>query len=404
MGAYLSAPVTAKESEDAECEWLRCGASSMQGWRRSMEDAHVNGATVGGDARFFGVFDGHGGAEVARFTARHIAEALPNDWNADASRALKALFHEMDSRLRLADNSAELTSLKNAAAGVARAPPRAAVDDAAVGTASDEDRQSAKKEAFALFSQVLATTKATQRDATDGEQGGAPRDGAAALAAANRAELANAGQESVAPGERRRCTLPDYAFSAGCAAVVVVAERTEGGLSRLWCANAGDSRAVVSRNGLAFGLSEDHKPNDSGERYRIDNAGGFVECANGFYRVNGNLNLSRSLGDLKYKQNAELRPEEQIISADPDVLAYDVNSDDEFFILACDGIWDVCSNQDAVDFVRKRLDELKAQGGHVKLSQICEDLFDFCLAKNPRETRGIGGDNMTVIIVEFNRV
>jgi protein phosphatase 1G len=134
--------VTAKESDDSECGWLRCGASQMQGWRRSMEDAHVNGSAVGGNARFFGVFDGHGGAEVARFTARHIAEALPNDWNNDAPRALKALFHEMDSRLRLAENAAELTSLKNAAAGVARAPPRVTVDDGALGGASNDDRSS----------------------------------------------------------------------------------------------------------------------------------------------------------------------------------------------------------------------------------------------------------------------
>ena len=59
---------------------------------------------------------------------------------------------------------------------------------------------------------------------------------------------------------------------------------------------------VLSRKGKAVALSQDHKPNDAVERARITNAGGFVtEAQNGHYRVNGNLNLSRSLGDLKYK-------------------------------------------------------------------------------------------------------
>jgi Protein phosphatase 2C len=50
---------------------------------------------------------------------------------------------------------------------------------------------------------------------------------------------------------------------------------------------------------------------------RINNAGGFV---NRFGRVNGNLNLSRSIGDLKYKQVAGIAPADQMITAQPDIL------------------------------------------------------------------------------------
>lgn len=63
------------------------------------------------------------------------------------------------------------------------------------------------------------------------------------------------------------------------------------------------------------------------------------------YRVNGNLNLSRAIGDLKYKTNKSLPPADQIISAEPDVTITTLTEDDWFIVLACDGVWDVYSNQ-----------------------------------------------------------
>ncbi len=68
------------------------------------------------------------------------------------------------------------------------------------------------------------------------------------------------------------------------------------------CANAGDSRCVLSEKGKAIELSVDHKPELSTERARIEKAGGFVEDN----RVKGVLNLSRSLGDLEYKQDPNI--------------------------------------------------------------------------------------------------
>ena len=88
----------------------------------------------------------------------------------------------------------------------------------------------------------------------------------------------------------------------------------------LTVANAGDSRAVLCRaGGKAEALSFDHKPQQQTESSRITKAGGFV---NQFGRVNGNLNLSRSIGDLKYKQVPGISPAEQIITSEPDILQY----------------------------------------------------------------------------------
>ncbi|CAE8713869.1 unnamed protein product, partial [Polarella glacialis] len=100
----------------------------------------------------------------------------------------------------------------------------------------------------------------------------------------------------------------------------------------------------------------DHKPNSYIEKSRIEAAGGYVEnTAPGQFRVNGNLNLSRALGDLEYKKDSTLPPEKQIICATPDVTFFDRDAKDEFLIICCDGVWDVKSNQEVVDFIRERL-------------------------------------------------
>lgn len=175
---------------------------------------------------------------------------------------------------------------------------------------------------------------------------------------------------------------------SGCTAVVALLKGTE-----LYVANAGDSRCIVCRKGKAIEMSFDHKPEDEPERTRILKAGGKV-TADG--RVNGGLNLSRALGDHAYKQNKELSDKEQMITALPDIKKLTINPDeDEFMVLACDGIWNFMSSQEVVDFVKPRLDE-----NPEKVSQICEEMFDHCLAPNTMGD-GTGCDNMTAIIVKF---
>jgi serine/threonine protein phosphatase PrpC len=56
-----------------------------------------------------------------------------------------------------------------------------------------------------------------------------------------------------------------------------------------------------------------------------------------FGRVNGNLALSRAIGDFEFKKSADLSPEQQIVTAYPDVITHEVSSDDEFLVIACDG-------------------------------------------------------------------
>ncbi len=73
------------------------------------------------------------------------------------------------------------------------------------------------------------------------------------------------------------------------------------------CANAGDSRCVMGTNGVAKALSDDHKPYNEVERKRIEAAGGFVQ----WNRVDGDLAVSRALGDFSYKNRPDLPPKDQ---------------------------------------------------------------------------------------------
>lgn len=105
--------------------------------------------------------------------------------------------------------------------------------------------------------------------------------------------------------------------------------------------NVGDSRAIASVGGRVHPLSLDHKPGNEIESKRIVAAGGWIE----FNRVNGNLALSRALGDFVFKRNEARRAEEQIITAEPDIVRLAITDDLEFIVMACDGIWDVLTNQ-----------------------------------------------------------
>mmetsp|Transcript_58915 Transcript_58915/g.184912 ORF Transcript_58915/g.184912 Transcript_58915/m.184912 type:complete len:333 (+) Transcript_58915:89-1087(+) len=327
MGQTLVSPITRK---DSGCEppsgglRLSWASSCMQGWRVGMEDAHICLPSLRADGYWgstglFGVMDGHGGEQVARFCERHLPEELckfrleRGSAARDFEAALVGAFHRMDELLQ--DRSASGPELQ----------------------------------------------RLTNKPAPE------------------------------AAGRAVRPTGPVDADLVGCTACVCCVTEDQ-----LVVANAGDSRAVLCRGGRAVALSEDHKPNDAREKRRIEAAGGYVENSGpGQYRVNGNLNLSRALGDLEYKKDATRGPEEQIICATPDVEFAERSEEDEFLVICCDGVWDVKTNEEVCDFVSPRLKKGE------EIPKIIEALLDDCIAADPRETHGLGGDNMTCVIVQL---
>ncbi|XVE58397.1 hypothetical protein DITRI_Ditri04bG0166400 [Diplodiscus trichospermus] len=105
--------------------------------------------------------------------------------------------------------------------------------------------------------------------------------------------------------------------------------------NHLFVANVGDSRTIISKAGKAIPLSEDHKPNRSDERKRIENAGGVVMWA-GTWRVGGVLAMSRAFGNRMLKQ---------FVVAEPEIQDKEIDEEFELLVLASDGLWDVVPNE-----------------------------------------------------------
>ena len=120
MGPYLGTPNTQKESEQGECDYLRFGATSMQGWRKSQEDSHVAECDIGENISVFGVFDGHGGKEVSIYVKRHFKDLLQTDANfkkGNYEQSLKDVFRRIDENLQSTAGEAELKKIKEAHGG-----------------------------------------------------------------------------------------------------------------------------------------------------------------------------------------------------------------------------------------------------------------------------------------------
>ncbi|KAL3286156.1 hypothetical protein HHI36_000668 [Cryptolaemus montrouzieri] len=153
----------------------------------------------------------------------------------------------------------------------------------------------------------------------------------------------------------------------------------------IYIANCGDSRAVLCRQGEPVFSTQDHKPGLPSELDRIVKAGGSVMIQ----RVNGSLAVSRALGDYDYKNVEGRGPCEQLVSPEPDIFVRDRDdAQDEFLILACDGVWDVMSNEDLCQYIHNRL--LVTEN----LKEVTSQVIDTCLYKGSR-------DNMSIVLVVF---
>uniref|UniRef100_A0A095A8Y4 protein-serine/threonine phosphatase n=1 Tax=Schistosoma haematobium TaxID=6185 RepID=A0A095A8Y4_SCHHA len=332
MGQSLCAPVLSKETKSWQNENYSVAVSSMQGWRVHMEDAHMCLLELPGDpkAAYFSVFDGHGGTRVANHASRHLHEKILEQIEYsrnDIKEAIRHAFLSMDAEMQ-----SEMTTYS-------------------VKSSAPKLDSSVNLTAPGSVVAVKDSTVETHNDSTTSFS----------------LKIPNPGDEL-----------------AGSTGIIVLLKD-----QMLYCGNAGDSRAVCSRRGVAEPLSTDHKPTLRAEKERISAAGGWVDAK----RVNGNLALSRAFGDFVFKRNPHQSAENQIVTANPDVFVRRLSvEDDEFIVLCCDGIWDVMTNQEVVSFIRLRL----SYG--MLPSKVCEELMMRCLAPDCH-TNGLGCDNMTVVLV-----
>lgn len=158
------------------------------------------------------------------------------------------------------------------------------------------------------------------------------------------------------------------------------------GGSRIVCANAGDSRAViVRRNGTGLDLSQDHKPSLPNETKRITSLGGRVIYSSGRWRVEGTLAVSRGVGDVAFKP---------YITSQPDINDYIIRDDDCFLIVASDGIWDELNTDQVAQMVMNNASNY-SEGDNLK--GLARKLCGYAKSKGSR-------DNLSAIIVDLQRI
>ncbi|EKE40497.1 protein phosphatase, putative [Entamoeba nuttalli P19] len=305
MGEFQSTPTTEQHSGIKKIPNAIVGYSSMQGWRKTMEDAHLITDLLE-DKGLIGIYDGHGGIQASQYCANEMKKTLLNSPHFPSSiqESLTETYLSLDSKLKTPEGSKMLADI-------------------------------CKTENY--DNQMLVNGSC------------------------------------------------EVAKDIGSTALTLVINENE-----VVIANVGDCRCLLLKNdNEILQLTTDQKPNVKSEVDRIVSCGGVIR--NG--RVNGNLSLTRAIGDLQFKKGNDVN--KYIISPIPEITTYELEGNEDFLVLACDGIWDVLSNEDVVSIIKEGIES------GLKLNEICEQILKKCLSENPYEAPGF--DNMTLIVAVFDR-
>jgi len=404
MGSFLDKPKTEKTNHKGQGNNLSYGLSAMQGWRIEMEDAHCSliGLPRPGLEQwsFFAVFDGHAGATVSKYSSDELIKSIldtdptlfdeisafatasnssnnainnntrplsptPNEKNSDNDNSTtnKLISNSTNSLNKSDSNNSETpTSTLKSSSQINLNKEAAGID---LTTTTNSIKTSNSNSSLSTNKSTSANSNNTPLISEDLQN---------KLKTAIRQGFLNLDAKI-----RSRAEFERGEDKSGSTAVACLISPTH-----VYLINCGDSRAItVSDNQIVLNTL-DHKPINPVERERIHAAGGSVMIQ----RVNGSLAVSRALGDYEYKSVEGKGPCEQLVSPEPEIYIHERTEKDEFVVLACDGIWDVMTNEDLKDFVHARLKVTD------DLVQISNEVLDTCLNKGSR-------DNMSVIIVSF---
>ncbi|WOO82399.1 Protein phosphatase 2C 1 [Vanrija pseudolonga] len=325
--------------------------------RRTMEDAHsfvYDYAGVRGQG-YFAVFDGHAGKHAAEWCGQnfheYLLDALLSSPNEPVPDILNKTFHAVDARLSHLAYKAKTHSGCTAVTAFLRVEkdietlPCGFTNPALSARGLLEGR--GEDELEAQTSQNPSSRRSSMGGGSAGFMGGAATpstDGSLRRKMSGR-RIRDFVRGLTSSGRVDDSAIDDDSTDEH---IEAIEPKSEHGIRKvLYTANVGDARAVLCRGGKAVRLTYDHKGSDSQEAKRITDAGGFVMNN----RVNGVLAVTRSLGDASMKE---------FVVGSPYTTETVLDEEDEFLIVACDGLWDVCEDQDAVDLIRNVSDPQEA--------------------------------------------
>ncbi|XP_026821193.1 protein phosphatase 1L [Rhopalosiphum maidis] len=308
---------------------------AIKGRRSQMEDRYVIKTNIMNTGiSLFAIFDGHGGEFAADYATTHLMKNLTNkiievkkllDEKTNTTEELKTF------NSNIPDNLTPKMKTKITKIEEHKTKPSSSADDSVI------NHNKLKQDSLSLIKDI--TTLKNVDDEIINPSSYLQRDG--------NINFSKILIDEVLAADKLLIEAAKLTYDiAGSTALIVLVEGTT-----LFVANVGDSRGVMcDKKGNAIPLSFDHKPQQMREKKRIAEAGGFISF-NGVWRVAGVLATSRALGDYPLK-------EKQFVIANPDVLTFDLSHHDpQFIILASDGLWDTFTNEEAIECIKKHIDD-----------------------------------------------
>ncbi|EPQ28188.1 uncharacterized protein PFL1_04016 [Pseudozyma flocculosa PF-1] len=340
---------------------FRVGVSEIQNkrWRRTMEDSHAFVYDFGGvyGQGFFGVFDGHAGKHAAEWCGAHFHEylihTLRNHPDQPVPDLLNLTFHAVDKQLSQNAKQEGTASGCTAVTALLRledehGKPMVSPQTGGIVSGDDAAAIQHQKTSTGGAAEGASTATATSRDSDDEDGAKEKQKGGAGGAGGGGGLLSGLAKKMKAStGSVSADSTNSGGSNSGEPDDGLVRVQSSKARRVLYTANVGDARAVLCRGGKAIRLTYDHKGSDAQEAKRITDAGGFVMNN----RVNGVLAVTRSLGDSAMKE---------FVVGSPYTTETCLGDDDLFLIVACDGLWDVTDDQEAVDLVIDEPDPVKA--------------------------------------------
>jgi serine/threonine protein phosphatase PrpC len=352
---------------------------------------------------FFGVYDGHGGIEASQHCAQrlhyHLTKAvadLASSWLAASAGGDAAGSWDPEVRyipvdtVRVGETVGSECSLPGTATPSATAQDTAALPDMSTtssgGAAAAVSSSSFSSDADREYGRSISNTSTGNsgggviQDDVDSNEGSAEGSEGPPLTSFC-GMMEEVLREAFLRTDEEFSNSGLQAGLVGSTAVVALV-----GSHRVWIANCGDSRAVLSRGGVAVQVTDDHKPEREDEAERVEKAGGQVLYWNG-HRVMGVLAMSRAIGDHC------LRP---YVIPEPEISVFARHARDEILLLASDGLWDVLSNQEATELALRSIKRAREKGASRKAAaRVAATVLT--KAAVDRGSR----DNITVVIIDL---
>ena len=415
---------TEKATYDRTISTMKIGVCEMQGWRRTMEDAAIVLPNFEKNSSLFGILDGHGGSIISEFVSvnfKNVLIHLDSNKNGYYEQALSETFLVMDeilknkkinnfiytthnSKEKIKDSSKSPTELKGNE-NIIKLRFEAGIFefdlneiDLSIG---GEDTS------ITLYEYKYSKNTTPKNNYINNnikiediflEKGGKQYESLDTTLPSfeeffNKRRIdinfinERNGLELIPNTSSNKLSFDNLVASEmGTTANIMLIKN-----GVIYIANAGDSLSVMYKNKKAYNLNKEHQTIIESEKERVLKSGANIVG----YRINGMLNLTRAIGDLKFKSNYNLKRHEQSVISLPDITKIEYTEDIDFIIMGCDGVWDCVKRQLICEYIDKQIRENPDKD----LSEILKIIFDKCVS--PVWGVILGTDNMSCIIIQF---